>query len=158
VADAAQSFGTSLDNRRVGTMGDATNTGFFPAKPLGCYGEGGAIFSDDAGLVETLRGHRVHGQGSDKYDNVRIGINGRLDTPQAAILLEKLAIFPDEIEARQRVVDRYQAGLSDIVKTLHLAPGCQPADAPLSRTRYSGSDRRSCAPRREMTPSQNRAP
>ena len=111
LADAAQSFGAELDGRRMGTFGDATSTSFFPAKPLGCYGDGGAVFTDDEELAEILRSLRVHGQGSNKYDNVRIGINGRLDTLQAAILIEKLAIFPDEIEARQSVARRYSEAL-----------------------------------------------
>jgi len=106
LADAAQSFGAALDNRAVGTFGHATATSFFPAKPLGCYGDGGAVFTDDDELAATLRSLRVHGQGSDKYDNVRIGMNGRLDTMQAAVLLEKLAIFPAEIDARQAAADR----------------------------------------------------
>lgn len=107
LADAAQSFGATLDGRRTGTFGDATATSFFPAKPLGCYGDGGAIFTEDDELVKVLRSLRVHGQGSDKYDNVRIGMNGRLDTLQAAILIEKLSIFPEEIEARDRAATRY---------------------------------------------------
>ena len=100
--DAAQGFGATYKGRRLGTFGLATATSFFPAKPLGCYGDGGAIFTDDAELAETLRSVRVHGQGSDKYDNVRLGITGRLDTMQAAVLIEKLKIFPDEIAARER--------------------------------------------------------
>ena len=107
LADAAQSFGATLGNRRTGSMGRIAGTSFFPAKPLGCYGDGGAIFTDDDGLNDIMKSLRVHGQGSDKYDNVRIGMNGRLDTIQAAILLEKLAIFEDEIAARQRVGKRY---------------------------------------------------
>ncbi len=90
---------------------DATATSFFPAKPLGCYGDGGAIFTDDDSLADTLRSIRVHGQGSDKYDNVRLGITGRLDTMQAAVLIEKLKIFDDEIEARNEIADRYTRGL-----------------------------------------------
>ncbi|TVR96263.1 MAG: DegT/DnrJ/EryC1/StrS aminotransferase family protein [Rhodospirillales bacterium] len=113
LGDAAQSFGATLDGGRVGTFADATATSFFPAKPLGCYGDGGAVFSNDSALIDVMRSIRVHGQGADKYDNVRIGINGRLDTLQAAVLLEKLAIFPDEIAARQRIADRYAAGLGD---------------------------------------------
>src|SRR3978361_18737 len=101
--DAAQAFGASYKGRRLGTRGLATATSFFPAKPLGCYGDGGAIFTDDAQLAETLRSIRVHGQGSDKYDNVRVGLPGRLDTSQAAVLLEKLKIFDDEIAARNKV-------------------------------------------------------
>jgi len=117
LADSAQSFGATLDGRHAGTFGDATATSFFPAKPLGCYGDGGAVFTDDDDLASVMRSLRVHGQGSDKYDNVRIGMNGRLDTLQAAVLIEKLAIFPDEIEARQAVADRYAAGLGNVVRT-----------------------------------------
>ena len=117
LADAAQSFGASYRGRRAGSIGDAAATSFFPAKPLGCYGDGGAVFTDDDELAATLRSRRVHGQGTEKYDNVRIGVNGRLDTVQAAILLEKLGIFEDEIEARQRVADGYGAALGEIVET-----------------------------------------
>src|SRR3954454_760797 len=105
--DAAQAFGASYKGRRLGAFGLATATSFFPAKPLGCFGDGGAIFTDDPQLAETLRSIRVHGQGSDKYDNVRIGLTGRLDTIQAAILIEKLKIFEDEISARSKVAERY---------------------------------------------------
>jgi dTDP-4-amino-4,6-dideoxygalactose transaminase len=107
LSDAAQSFGATYKGRKVGTVGTATATSFFPAKPLGCYGDGGAVFTDDDELADVMRSLRVHGQGTDKYDNVRIGINGRLDTIQAAILIEKLKIFPDEIAARDRVARRY---------------------------------------------------
>ena len=123
LADAAQSFGAALDNRRIGTLAETTATSFFPAKPLGCYGDGGAVFTDDGDLAELLRSLRVHGQGSDKYDNVRIGMNGRLDTLQAAILLEKLAIFEDEILARQRIAARYGERLADIAAVPTLMPG-----------------------------------
>ncbi|MCW5681404.1 MAG: DegT/DnrJ/EryC1/StrS aminotransferase family protein [Xanthobacteraceae bacterium] len=114
ISDAAQSFGATYKGKRVGTQALATTTSFFPAKPLGCYGDGGAIFTDDDQLADVLRSVRVHGQGTDKYDNIRIGITGRLDTIQAAVLLEKLRIFPDEIEARNRVAARYAAGLKDV--------------------------------------------
>jgi dTDP-4-amino-4,6-dideoxygalactose transaminase len=107
LSDAAQSFGATYKGRKVGRVGTATATSFFPAKPLGCYGDGGAVFTDDDELADVMRSLRVHGQGTDKYDNVRIGINGRLDTIQAAILIEKLKIFPDEIAARDRVARRY---------------------------------------------------
>lgn len=123
LADAAQSFGATLDGKKVGTFGDATATSFFPAKPLGCYGDGGAVFTDDDDLAATLRSLRVHGQGSNKYDNVRIGMNGRLDTLQAAILIEKLAVFPEEIEARERVASRYGAALGGGLKVPELIPG-----------------------------------
>jgi dTDP-4-amino-4,6-dideoxygalactose transaminase len=114
LSDAAQSFGAEYKGRKVGTFGVATTTSFFPAKPLGCYGDGGAIFTDDSELAAVIRSLRVHGQGSDKYDNVRIGINGRLDTIQAAVLIEKLKIFPDEIAARDRVARRYNDGLREV--------------------------------------------
>src|SRR5205807_4777112 len=109
--DAAQAFGAHYKGRRLGTLALATATSFFPAKPLGCFGDGGAIFTDDSELAETLRSIRVHGQGADKYDNVRLGLTGRLDTMQAAILIEKLKIFEDEIAARNKVAERYAQGL-----------------------------------------------
>jgi len=123
VADAAQSFGASYRGRKVGSIGDIATTSFFPAKPLGCYGDGGAIFVGDPAQAEVLRSLRVHGQGSDKYDNVRIGINGRLDTVQAAVLIEKLAIFADEIEARDRVARAYADGLRDVAIVPSLIAG-----------------------------------
>src|SRR3569623_543880 len=113
--DAAQSFGATYKSLRLGTISLATATSFFPAKPLGCFGDGGAIFTDDAAHAEALRSVRVHGQGSEKYDNVRLGLTGRLDTMQAAILIEKLKIFPDEIEARNRVASYYAKGLEGVV-------------------------------------------
>lgn len=121
MADAAQSFGASAGNRKVGTFGLVTATSFFPAKPLGCYGDGGAIFTDDDELADVMRSIRLHGKGGDKYDIVRIGVNGRLDTIQAAILLEKLAIFPGEIVARNRVAGRYAEAFSELV-TVPLVP------------------------------------
>jgi dTDP-4-amino-4,6-dideoxygalactose transaminase len=123
MCDAAQSFGAEYKGRKLGTIGDVSTTSFFPAKPLGCYGDGGAIFTDDAELASVLRSIRVHGQGEDKYDNVRVGINGRLDTIQAAVLLEKLKIFPAEIAARQKVADRYNEGLNDIAVVPQLMNG-----------------------------------
>ena len=122
--DAAQGFGASYRGRRLGTFGLATATSFFPAKPLGCFGDGGAIFTDDSELAETLKSIRVHGQGSDKYDNVRLGLTGRLDTMQAAILIEKLKIFENEIAARNKVADRYAGGLGNVVTVPRLAAGC----------------------------------
>ncbi|MFZ0400507.1 MAG: DegT/DnrJ/EryC1/StrS family aminotransferase [Pseudolabrys sp.] len=112
--DAAQGFGATYNNRRLGTFGQMTATSFFPAKPLGCYGDGGAVMTDDDGLSDALRSLRVHGQGSDKYDNVSIGLASRLDTIQAAVLTEKLKIFPDEIDARNKVARRYNEGLADV--------------------------------------------
>ena len=115
LADAAQSFGASQDGQRVGTFGDITATSFFPAKPLGCYGDGGAIFTDDDHLAEIMASIRLHGKGEDKYDIVRVGVNGRLDTLQAAVLIEKLTIFEAELVARQRVAARYTSGLAAVV-------------------------------------------
>jgi dTDP-4-amino-4,6-dideoxygalactose transaminase len=115
--DAAQAFGATFNNRRLGTFGHATATSFFPAKPLGCYGDGGAVITDDDEMADVLRSLRMHGQGSDRYDNIRIGLASRLDTIQAAILIEKLKIFPDEIEARDRVARRYSEGLAGIAIT-----------------------------------------
>ncbi|NJL08101.1 MAG: DegT/DnrJ/EryC1/StrS aminotransferase family protein [Methylacidiphilales bacterium] len=114
LSDAAQSFGATYRGRKVGTFGLATATSFFPAKPLGCYGDGGAVFTDDDGLIEVLRSLRVHGMGSDKYDNIRLGMTGRLDTIQAAVLIEKLKIFDDEIAARDRAAAAYNAALADL--------------------------------------------
>jgi dTDP-4-amino-4,6-dideoxygalactose transaminase len=122
--DAAQGFGASYKGRKLGTLALATATSFFPAKPLGCYGDGGAIFTDDAALAERLRSIRVHGQGTDKYDNVRVGLTARLDTVQAAVLLEKLKIFDDEIAARNEAAKRYSRGLGNVVTVPHLAAGC----------------------------------
>ena len=127
LADAAQSFGATLDGARAGQVGRCSATSFFPAKPLGCYGDGGAIFTDDDGLAETLRSIRIHGQGRDKYENVRIGLNGRLDTLQAAILIEKLSIFEDELERRQAVADRYAQGLAGTCGVPHLGAGARSA-------------------------------
>lgn len=122
--DAAQGFGATYKGRRLGTFGLATATSFFPAKPLGCYGDGGAIFTDDTELADTLRSVRVHGQGSDKYDNVRLGLTGRIDTVQAAILIEKLKIFNDEIAARDAVAKRYNEGLRQVAIVPRVAPDC----------------------------------
>ena len=122
--DAAQGFGAGYKGRRLGTAALATATSFFPAKPLGCFGDGGAIFTDDAELAQTLRSIRVHGQGSDKYDNVRLGLTARLDTMQAAILIEKLKIFEDEIAARNKVAMRYAQGLGNVVTTPRVAGNC----------------------------------
>lgn len=117
IEDAAQSFGAECKGRRSCSFGAIACTSFFPAKPLGCYGDGGMCFTDDDRLVEILRSIRVHGQGIDKYENVRIGINGRLDTLQAAILLAKFEIFPEEIELRQEIARRYTELLAGYVVT-----------------------------------------
>lgn len=139
--DAAQAFGASYKGRRLGTSALATATSFFPAKPLGCFGDGGAIFTDDASLAETLRSIRVHGQGSDKYDNVRLGLTGRLDTIQAAVLLEKLRIFEDEIAARNEVAERYARGLGNVVTVPRVAAGCTSIWAQYTIRLPEGTDR-----------------
>ena len=127
LCDTAQGFGGMLGGRRTGAIGDAAATSFFPAKPLGCYGDGGATFTNDDALAELLRSIRIHGQGKDKYENVRIGVNSRLDTIQAAILLEKLKIFPDEIEARERIAQRYsrRLGQSNKIRVPRVVSGAQ---------------------------------
>src|ERR1700761_5703055 len=139
--DAAQGFGASYKGRRIGTLSLATATSFFPAKPLGCFGDGGAIFTDDAQLAETLKSIRVHGQGSDKYDNVRIGLTARLDTMQAAILIEKLKIFEDEIAARNKVADRSARALGNFVTVPRLAAGCTSVWAQYTIRLPEGTDR-----------------
>ncbi len=123
IADSAQGFGGEINGRKTGTFGLVTATSFFPAKPLGCYGDGGALFTDDDELATYMRSIRVHGQGASKYDCVRVGINGRLDTIQAAILIEKLKIFPGEIGARQIVADNYSHAFSGLVAVPAVAPG-----------------------------------
>ena len=117
IADAAQSMGARRAGQRTGAMAHYTCTSFFPAKPLGCYGDGGAVFTDDDEAADRLRSIRVHGKGADKYDNVRVGLNSRLDTLQAAILREKVCILDEEIEARERIAQRYTALLHDAVQT-----------------------------------------
>ncbi|MBM4275063.1 MAG: DegT/DnrJ/EryC1/StrS family aminotransferase [Deltaproteobacteria bacterium] len=122
--DAAQSFGGTYKGKRAGALAEVAATSFFPAKPLGGYGDGGAVFTDNDHLAEILRSIRVHGQGTDRYDNVRLGINGRLDTLQAAILLAKLEVFPREVAARQEVARRYSQALESLVEVPYVAPDC----------------------------------
>jgi dTDP-4-amino-4,6-dideoxygalactose transaminase len=112
--DAAQGFGATYRGKKLGTLGTATATSFFPAKPLGCYGDGGAVFTDDDALAARVKSIRLHGEGVDRSEAARIGITGRLDTIQAAILIEKLKIFPDEIAARNRAAERYAQALADV--------------------------------------------
>lgn len=134
VEDAAQSFGAEYKGRRAGALAEMGCTSFFPAKPLGGYGDGGAVFTDDEALAERLRSIRVHGQGSHKYDNDRIGINGRLDAIQAAVLLVKLEIFPEEVALRQTVAGRYREGIADIKG---LTPPATPAGMTSVFAQYS---------------------
>jgi dTDP-4-amino-4,6-dideoxygalactose transaminase len=124
ICDSAQGFGASYKGRRTGMFGDFTTASFFPAKPLGCYGDGGAIVTNDDGYDALIRSLRFHGKGDDKYDNIRIGMNSRLDTVQAAVLLKKLEIFDEEIAARNIVADRYAEGLSDLLAVPHVMPDC----------------------------------
>jgi dTDP-4-amino-4,6-dideoxygalactose transaminase len=116
IEDAAQGFGGAVGDRRAGSFGKIATTSFFPAKPLGCYGDGGALFTSDAKVADRLRSLRVHGRGRDKYDNVEVGYNSRLDTLQAAILIEKLAAFPAELDARQKIGRRYDEALRGVVE------------------------------------------
>jgi dTDP-4-amino-4,6-dideoxygalactose transaminase len=120
--DAAQAFGATYQNRQVGTLALATATSFFPAKPLGCYGDGGAVFTDDDELAGTMRSLRVHGEGR-RYESAAIGINGRFDTIQAAVLIEKLKIFPEEILTRDKIAQRYSSALADVTRVPRLGQG-----------------------------------
>ncbi len=113
IEDGAQSFGGSYKGKMNCSFGDVSATSFFPAKPLGCYGDGGAIFTDNEYLYKRMHSIRVHGQGSCRYDNVRMGINGRMDTIQAAVLLAKLTVFKDEIDKRQIVAQKYYQNLKN---------------------------------------------
>jgi UDP-2-acetamido-2-deoxy-ribo-hexuluronate aminotransferase len=122
--DAAQSFGATYKGSKAGSLADVAATSFFPAKPLGAYGDGGAIFTNDDDLAAAMRSVRVHGQGSNKYDNIRIGLNGRMDTLQAAIVLGKMDLFDQEVVDRQKVADRYSQGLKDVVEVPYVAPEC----------------------------------
>lgn len=125
VADAAHSVGAIFNGRPVTTLADITTVSFFPSKPLGCYGDGGATFTRDPVIAEKIQSLRVHGKGKDKYENVRIGMNSRLDTIQAAVLLAKMEIFPEEIAARNRIADVYQKGLANVVATPGIRSGSQ---------------------------------
>lgn len=141
VADTAQGFGAHYKGRRTGAIGDIATTSFFPAKPLGCYGDGGALFTGDEELRALIDSYRVHGKGTHKYDNERIGINSRLDTLQAAILIEKLAIFEQEIEARQDVAARYRQGLADVLAVPIAPPDCRSVWAQYTVRTRPGRDR-----------------
>lgn len=123
IEDAAQGFGGSINGKRAGSFGDIATTSFFPAKPLGCYGDGGALFTNNDEYAELLKSYRVHGKGKDKYDNVRIGVNSRLDTIQAAILLGKLAEFPQELINRNKAAEKYTAQLSGKLLTPKIPEG-----------------------------------
>ena len=132
ISDAAQAIGGALGGKRCGAYGDVASTSFYPAKPLGCYGDGGAVMTDDDELAEVMRSVAFHGKGTSQYDNVRIGLTSRLDTIQAAILIEKLAILEDEMAARRRVAERYHAGLADYVMA-----AANRADSPSAWAQYA---------------------
>ncbi len=122
--DAAQSYGATYKDRKLGRCADATATSFYPSKPLGCYGDGGAVFTDDDDLAERVAQVRVHGQGRDRNENVRIGVTARFDSIQAAVLLEKLAIFDDECTARNKIAARYTEELKGVVTTPIVRDDC----------------------------------
>ena len=141
IADSAQGFGATYRGRKTGAIGDIATTSFFPAKPLGCYGDGGALFTDDEDIARLIRSYRIHGKGSHKYDNERIGINSRLDTLQAAILLAKLEIYQDEIDARQEVAKRYESGLANVLHTPKVPVGSKSVWAQYTIRPRNGRDR-----------------
>lgn len=142
LCDSAQGFGSTIDGKMTGTFGRLTTTSFFPAKPLGCYGDGGALFTDDEELAQLLDSLRVHGKGTDKYDNSRIGVNSRLDTLQAAILSVKLSVYADEIEARNRVAARYTDRLSNLIGTQLIPEGYRSVWAQYTMTLDSTEQRK----------------
>lgn len=124
IEDGAQGFGGSINGQKACSFGDIATTSFFPAKPLGCYGDGGAVFTDNDVLCSLIQSYRVHGKGEDKYDNLRVGLNSRLDTLQAAILMPKLKAFREyELEARNRVADQYRKGLKDCLAAPQIPEG-----------------------------------
>ena len=141
ISDSAQGFGATYRGRTTGSIGTIATTSFFPAKPLGCYGDGGAIFTSNDELAKLIESYRVHGKGSHKYDNERIGLNSRLDTLQAAILLEKLAIYADEIEARQTVAQRYADGIGDALIAPAVNDECRSVWAQYTVRTKPGQDR-----------------
>lgn len=120
--DGAQGFGGEINGRKACSFGDMSTTSFFPAKPLGCYGDGGAVFTDNDAWAELIRSYKVHGKGKDKYDNVRIGLNSRLDTIQAAVLIEKLRFFDQEIMDCNMVAEEYTGELKSVVGTPVIMP------------------------------------
>ncbi len=139
--DAAQGFGGAIRGVKSGAFGDVAATSFFPAKPLGCYGDGGAIFTDDEDLANIMKSIRVHGSSSDKYENIRIGINGRLDTIQAAILLEKLEIFENEVTLRNKIADYYTLNIPSKLKKPYIPKGYISSYAQYSILANSSQDR-----------------
>ena len=132
IEDAAQSIGGSLAGNKCGSFGKVAGTSFYPAKPLGCYGDGGAMFTNDGEFAERLRSFAFHGKGETQYDNIHVGVNSRLDTLQAAILIEKLSILEDEMAARQRIARRYAEGLGNVVRVATVPEGSRSAWAQYS--------------------------
>jgi dTDP-4-amino-4,6-dideoxygalactose transaminase len=141
LADSAQGFGGNYRGRTTGSIGTIATTSFFPAKPLGCYGDGGALFTGDDELAALIESYRVHGKGTHKYDNERIGINSRLDTLQAAILLEKLAIYPGEIEKRNMYAARYSDALAEVIDVPYIPNDCGSVWAQYTLKTREGQDR-----------------
>lgn len=141
ISDAAQSFGASFNGKKSCSYGDVAATSFFPAKPLGCYGDGGAIFTDDDELYKLMASIRVHGHGDSKYDNVRIGINGRLDTIQAAILLAKLPLVDKERERKNQIAREYSERLSGAFHTPIISEACETALAQYTLMASSNEER-----------------
>lgn len=129
IEDAAQGIGGILNGKRLGGFGNIAVTSFFPSKPLGCYGDGGAVFTDDDETAELLRSLRAHGKGASKYDNVRIGVNSRLDNLQAAVLHVKLSHLEEEMKARQMLARRYDEALGNLLQCPAVEPGCKSAYA-----------------------------
>ena len=143
IEDAAQGFGGHIGEKKAGSFGDVAGTSFFPAKPLGCYGDGGAIFTNDDDLASKLKSIRIHGGGDDKYSNVRIGINGRLDSLQAAILLEKIEIFDNELELRNNVANYYTQNINKMFIPPHIPDKYYSSWAQYSILAPEGIDRES---------------
>ncbi len=123
IEDAAQGIGAKYQGKMCGSLGDISCTSFFPSKPLGCYGDGGAVFTDSDEIADVLRSYKVHGKGNSKYDNIRIGVNSRLDTIQAAVLLAKLDVLEEEMEKRQETAARYDEAFRDMLQIPHIEQG-----------------------------------
>lgn len=141
LCDTAQAFGAKYHGRATGAIGDIATTSFFPAKPLGCYGDGGAVFTNNGSMAALIESFRVHGKGEHKYDNVNIGMNSRLDTLQAAILLQKLKVYPGEIASREAVAQHYQQALANVVETPFIPAGLQSVWAQYTIKLASGGER-----------------
>lgn len=141
IEDAAQGMGAEIGNKKCGSFGDISATSFFPTKPLGCYGDGGAVFTDDEEIYKVLKSLRVHGQGKNKYDNVRIGINSRLDSIQAAVLLSKLTILEEEILKRQKIAGAYDKALNKYLTVPVIRNGCRSSYAQYVVMAYDGKER-----------------